>query len=494
MNSVLFESSCLSCFTFVRFIMGTLLAFTLISCSGNQGSLDLRNFEKQIPESGFYDEDFTISFDLKNLHNCSIIYTKDGSIPSFENIKGFEYHTKSCPKCSLNNRFEYSHLYSEPITTSDSTYKKEKISLIENSYRHFKEPINKIPQAFTFHARLFCKKDTLEQSPKTYFVGKSLAQFKGFPILSLHTSPSNLFDYYQGINVPGIKSDSLEGKFNENYHQRGKKWERPIFAEYFNENGEVEFQQNLGLRIHGNTSREYSNRSFRLYARKKYGTKKIEYPFFDKQHKRLKLRTSGQDQKQTFFRDGLVAKLFEKSELTVENYQPLNLFINGEYWGLFNLRERFDKHYLSQNLNVDKDSIEILKGWFEANENEEIKALRDYLKNKNVDTEEAFKYITNKIYLNSFLEHKISEVYFGRWDVTHWQIWKNKTEKDAKWRWVIWDFDVGLGLPNEWGPEWSHGAKVDANYLKPFLTDYKVERENFEFVHLLKNERIKHLL
>ena len=489
----MFESSRLRYWVLIHLTLGVLLSLVFLSCGEKKGEVDLDSFIKQVPKSGFYEENFIISFDSRSFYNCSIIYSKDGSSPSSKKIDGFEYHIKSCPKCSMNKGFEYSYLYNQPIEVSNLTSSENKISSIENSYRHFNHPINKIPKAFTFHAKLFCKNDTLEATPKTYFIGKEFEKFKGFPILSLHTAPSNLFDYFKGINVPGVMNDSTEGDYNENYHQRGKKWERPVFAEFFNENGQKEFEQNLGLRIHGNTSREFSNRSFRIYARKKYGSQIIEHPFFGKKHKRMKLRTSGQDQNQTYFRDGLVAKLFENSELTIENYKPLNLFINGEYWGIFNLRERFDKHYVSANLEVDKDSVKILKGWFKADKNEEFKSFREYLKNRNLDTEDAFNYIFNKIHLYSFLEHKISEIYFGRWDVSHWQIWKNKNDPDSKWRWVLWDFDVGMGLPNDWGPEWSHGAKVDANYLKHFLIDYKVERENFELVHLLKNERIKHL-
>jgi hypothetical protein len=351
-----------------------------------------------------------------------------------------------------------------------------------------------VDKGVVLRVKSICNRDTVEHEPKVIFIGDDFTEYRTIPILSLTVDQSDFWSYEKGIYVSGqnYSYDHPEDQeYSGNQFQRGKEWERNAFMHYFNDNGDLSFAQGVGVRIHGGTSRKYVNRSFRLYARKEYGTKHFDFPFFDNntKHKRIKLRTSGQDIKHAYFRDGLVALLMERSALTVESYKPVNLFINAEYWGITNMRERFDEKFLKNKYGISEDDSEIIKGW--QNDNQSFSDFRDFLKKGNPNDKEFFKTVDESIDLMSFIDLKIAEIYFGQWDVGHWKLWRNKSDPSSKWKWLVWDFDVGLGLPNKWAAEWTYNTHADNNYLERFLTDYRVDQENFEFVTLMKNDSIK---
>ena len=149
-----------------------------------------------------------------------------------------------------------------------------------------------------------------------------------------------------------------------NFTQRGREWEREAYIEYF-DGGEAKFSQNLGIRIHGGATRTYPQKSIRLYARGEYGQEFIEYPIFGNKKimeegnvadkfKTLLLRNGGNDGQSTIFRDALMQSLVEHTSLDIQAYKPVIVFLNGEYWGIHNIRERFDRHYFEQYYGVSR--------------------------------------------------------------------------------------------------------------------------------------------
>nr|WP_281419839.1 CotH kinase family protein [Evansella tamaricis] len=88
----------------------------------------------------------------------------------------------------------------------------------------------------------------------------------------------------------------------------------------------------------------------RLYSRSDYGVSRFNYQFFNTKRiddfNRLILGDSGNDWGLTMFRDGAMQSLIHQLGLDTQHYRHTVLFINGEYWGIHNLRDRLDKHYL----------------------------------------------------------------------------------------------------------------------------------------------------
>src|SRR5699024_1545438 len=138
--------------------------------------------------------------------------------------------------------------------------------------------------------------------------------------------------------------------------------------------GKLELSQNAGLRIHGGTSRGASQKSLRLYAKSEYDNEdSFNYEFFNDlktknsnqnmtSFKRLLLRNSGNDRTQTMFNDGLIQNLISTlNTVDTQAYQPSIVFINGEYYGIQNIRERMDEYYLADHYGLKLDEVAILK-------------------------------------------------------------------------------------------------------------------------------------
>jgi len=444
-------------------------------------------------DSGFYNAPFYLTLSSSSVHD-TILYTVDGSLPLPQNTGGKTYIYKPGPESDFMERTLKTFVYDAPINIKDRSEENNQVSTIPNSYIKFAPPLVTLDKSTVVRAAVQKADTTGEVFSRVYFVGNHLQSYLNLPVLSLAVAEDDFWGYEQGIYVPGINYNPANLRFSGNHFQRGDEWERTVHVHYFDTNGDAGFSQLMGIRIHGGTSRIYSNRSLRLYARSDYGNNVLTYPLFENSrnitHKRLKLRTSGQDIKHTFFRDALMTKLMMNRTPIREDYHPVNLFINGEYWGITNIRERFDNHYVEQNLGIDRDRVEILDHWTYTNDNYET--FRSYVGEEDPGNDDFFDFINQKINIQSLLDLRIAEVFFGRWDI-HWKTWRVPDSDFDKWQWVLWDFDVGMSLPNAWGPEWSHYAPYDANYLKPFLTDYRIETLNYEFSRMMQNQTVRNM-
>jgi hypothetical protein len=164
------------------------------------------------------------------------------------------------------------------------------------------------------------------------------------PWFSLATDNENLFDDEIGIYVHGNNPN------HTNYFQDGPDWEREANLSFFEKGGEMAFNENIGIRLHGNTTRSRPRKSLRIIARSEYGNSWINYQLFpDKpvnQFKRFILRNSGNDWDMSVFRDAFMQHLAKNLHVDIQYYRPAILFINGEYWGIHNVRDRYNQHHM----------------------------------------------------------------------------------------------------------------------------------------------------
>ena len=189
------------------------------------------------------------------------------------------------------------------------------------------------------------------------------------PVVSLVTDADNFFNPVKGIYVAGLIHDqpsTLPPLIRPgNYNQKGNDWERPIHVEWFEPDGHPGVAQDAGVRIKGGVTARNAKKSLSLRASSEYGQKSFDYPFFPgysvKSFKSLSLRTSGQDFIWTKFKDCMLHTVLAKhTQLDVEACRPAVVFLNGEYWGLHNLREHSDAAYLAAHYGLSSKDIVIL--------------------------------------------------------------------------------------------------------------------------------------
>ncbi|OHB60185.1 MAG: hypothetical protein A2168_04975 [Planctomycetes bacterium RBG_13_50_24] len=180
------------------------------------------------------------------------------------------------------------------------------------------------------------------------------------PSISLVTDLDNLFDPSKGIYV--------------NARMLGRTWERPVSVELINPDGSEGFQIDAGLRIRGGYSRQDSNpkHAFRLFFRAEYGQAKLSFPLFEdegvSEFDNVDLRTS---QNYSWSYDGsskntMVREVFSR-DTQRDMGQPYtrsryyHLYLNGQYWGIFQTQERSEASYAESYFGGTRDDYDVIK-------------------------------------------------------------------------------------------------------------------------------------
>lgn len=282
---------------------------------------------------------------------------------------------------------------------------------------------------------------------ESYLIGVN----HSLPVVSLVTNPDNFFLPETGIYVLG------PGDFPNIPYFGSNIWddvEVPINFSIFEPGSTQGYSFDGGTKIFGGWSRSNPQRSLSIFARGRYGTDEMEYPFFDSRpydkFQALVLRNSGNEFGKTQLRDGSLTGLWLDSNVDIQAYQPAVIYLNGEYWGIQNIREKINEHYLASLHDVDPDEIDLLE--FDASviqgDNDEYLALRDYLNNNNLFSDASYNVIAEQIDLDNYIQYSVAQIYADNqdWPGNNIKYWKSE---GGKWRWILFDTDFGAAT---WNP------------------------------------------
>ena len=272
------------------------------------------------------------------------------------------------------------------------------------------------------------------------------------PVVSLITEPNNLFDADDGIYVFGDSFDQNYPHFGANFWED---WERPIHFSLYQNNNNFETSFNAGVKIFGGWSRGQAQRSFSIFARGKYGTSSINYKLFPdldySEFQSFILRNSGQDWLRTSVKDAAITSLLEGTGLDYQSYRPVVTYINGDYWGIYNMREKVNEHFIASKHGIDPDEIDILTNNSELvhGSTEDYDDLISYIKYNNLSPDANYKYVEDRVDIDNYIIYQVSQIYFNNhdWPGNNIKYWKHK---EGKWRWIIYDTDFGFGSHPSW--------------------------------------------
>ncbi len=398
-----------------------------------------QQFEKEIMISrtpGFY----TGPFYLKLSCEDSVYFTLDGSNPT---VKSKLFTDTILISSSLPNKLSL-------IPTTSINYDPD---LWPNNEFGFRAPQYNLNKARVLRMQSF--KNGVKTSKiynATYFTND---RNYTFPVISLITDSLNLFNHDSGIYIPGVHLVSNNLHWTGNYYQRGEDWERSGNIELFNSSGELEFSKEIGFRISGQASRSAPQKSIRIYFEDEFGSSGINYPFFPDRdysnYERLILRSSftywwG---KNSLFQDDFLQTAVSQSEFNVDLQMtlPSVLFINGEYWGIHNIRERQDKYYLQSIYGIDKDSVDIIEGNMTVIEGsaETFIYLMEFVELNDLSITSNYEFVKANIDIHNYIDYFIIQTYFGNYDWPHNNIkmWKMQ-RTNSKWKWLLFDLDATI--------------------------------------------------
>ncbi len=260
------------------------------------------------------------------------------------------------------------------------------------------------------------------------------------PIFSLTTDPKNLWSEEKGIYILGKNASTNYPYKGANYWKDVKV---PVDINYL-EQGKYLFTESAKLAIFGGETRTLPQKSFALYG-------EFNYPLFkNKQiyvYKNFVLRNSGQDFAKTHLLDGFVSTLVQETNIDVQAYRPVTVFLNDDYFGIYDLREKIDRNFLMANHDVNKKDIDLLESDALEKEgsNEDYLQLIQFIKQHNLSNEKNYDYVTKQIDIENLTDYIITELYIANtdWPSHNIRFWKAK-EPFNKWRWIIYDSDVSF--------------------------------------------------
>ena len=267
-------------------------------------------------------------------------------------------------------------------------------------------------------------------------------------VVSIATRPENLWDFESGIYVKGCCADTIEPYQGANFW---KDWEKHANIEMYDESGDLCFNQSVGINLFGGFSRMLPQKSLAVFARRRYGEKRINYQLFpelkEDKYKSFILRNSGGDFLRTHLRDAFMTQLAKPSGVAIQAYRPAVLFLNGQYWGIQNIREKISEHYLKSNYGVDKDNVDILRhnGVKRHGYSTNYKKLLAYLRSTDLSKDENMDNLRVFMDVDDYIRYNIAEVYSDNRDAGgNIRYWRERTDS-SQWRWVFYDLDLGLG-------------------------------------------------
>ncbi|MGN1205908.1 MAG: CotH kinase family protein [Eubacterium sp.] len=426
-------------------------------------------------KTGVYHDTFRLY--MATQPGTEIYYTTDGSIPTKDSAKYNGSIEISC-RNGANN-----------VLCSEENVKKMNIA---GSGYDYVPADNEVDKCTIIRAVSIAPDGTT--SPvitNSFFVGNDMAKYAGATVASVVMDPKDLLDYNTGILALGAYYDewrkTTEGKkiiqskaywnYEGNYTQSGKNWECPATMDYIDPTtGNVEFSIPLGVRLHGGASRMYGQKSFKFYMREDYGQKNLKYELLPndvnqdgkqiQKYKGFILRNGGNDTELSKIRDVFIQSRVTNRSFGTQAVRPCVLFLNGEYWGLYTLTERYSDDSFEANYGVDKDNVVVFKE-DELDEGiDEDQALYDELMsyaNKDFTDDAVYEEFCKIVDIDSFTDYYATEIYIGNsdWLITsghdvrkNYLVWRARTAAeddsnpytDGKWRYMVYDTEYAMGL------------------------------------------------
>ncbi|MEA1876944.1 MAG: CotH kinase family protein [Bacteroidota bacterium] len=421
--------------------------------TSNSGSTDIvAALPDYSLESGFYEETQTLEISKQSVQ-AKVYYTIDGSIPTPNSAE-----------------------YLTPLSFSQTTV----VRALQTQSGYATSGISNL----------------------TIFINEATT----LPVFSLITDPDNLFDEETGIYVKG--KDYVWGWGNGNFWQD---WERPCFIQFWEADRKQKIEQGAGMKIAGALTRTASQKSLRFIARSEYGKKKFSYRFFEDKEissfNEIVLRSSGNDWAKTMLADGLMASLVSRQmDIDYNAYRPAILFINGQYWGIHNIREKVGDDYLEENHRVDKDNIDLISQQHDVREGDfsAYSELITFVRGHDMSIEENYSFAKERMQIGEYISYYLTQVFYANhdWPAGNIKYWRPRRD-EGKFRWIL--FDTDLAFTDFWknSVEWVtdpdpyyegstdlfRGLMENAEFRNEFLS--KME---YHLATTFSTERILHVI
>jgi len=291
---------------------------------------------------------------------------------------------------------------------------------------------------------------------------------------------------------------------------QGNPWNTEIevasYAELY-EDGKS-FSIPCGFKLFGGSTRGLKKKSFALKFKSEYGASSLNYQVFENRnysrYDTLILRSGSQDNTSAFIRDILMTSLVEDvTNLQVQAYKSVILYINGNYWGVYNIREKFDEDYISNNFNVDENKTNIVRidNDVTFGSINDYKSLVNYLSTHDMKVQSNYEYVKTKLNIESFVDYWVAENWISNNDIINTRFYNHPDIDSGRINMFFYDLDYAM-----WNkrinyflfsvqPEGMSGFKISTAMMRSLIKndEFKklfLERLSYQLENVWNEQRV----
>ena len=288
------------------------------------------------------------------------------------------------------------------------------------------------------------------KSSHTFFINESVSM----PVVSISVDPYLMFDPQAGYYSQGVRS-CIEPCREANYW-----WdlELPVHVEFFDKgsaSAKKDWQIDAGLSIIGQWSRYRAKKSVAIKMKSEYQDGRVKFPIFktrpeNDKFKAFNLRNNGNRFVGDYIEDPVLSSLLEGSGVDYQRSRQVVVFYNGDYFGIFDMRERLNEHFVETNYGIDSKQVNMVKhieknitasgGTVDA-----YMELLDLIHASDFATDEAaYNKVTTMMDVGNYADYMAAEIYYhnGDWPDNNVRAWNTA---DRPFKFLVFDLDHGFG-------------------------------------------------
>ena len=255
--------------------------------------------------------------------------------------------------------------------------------------------------------------------------------------------------------------------------------------EVFDPNGDRVGNSRVELAVSGNGSSGWGMKSLRVYLKgannQDSGLESdLNYDIFGGEAKdqwgqaitsfsRFMLRNSGNDCGTSYIRDAFMQTTSAGLNVDYMESTSTLVFINGEFWGVYNFRERYSPEYVESHYGVNKDNVTVIESDYSQvhtntnadfvlssgveGDQDPFNAMVQYMREHNLAEQQHYDYIASQMDIDSFIDMWVARLFYVArdWPENNIKIWRNKNPDDpsgfdTKWHFTLLDTDMGLSF------------------------------------------------
>ncbi|MDA7804115.1 CotH kinase family protein [Crocinitomix sp.] len=323
---------------------------------------------------------------------------------------------------------------------------------------------------------------------RTYFINEQ----SSLPIVNLTVDSLSLYDEVTGITMMGPDAAPIFPYYGANFW---KDIELNAQYEFFNSDFQLKENLDCDIKIHGGPgSRLNPLKSFQLQASDQQDELMFQQRYFAEKEvskfNRLVLRNSGNDFCNTCMKDAALHRYFLENDLDLDllGFQPVVFYINGNYQGILNMREKPDQYYVTNNYGYDSKNVNVLENWnleVKTGTDESFRSLWYFARDNDLSDQENYNVVASQLDIASMMNYFIIEVYLNNrdWPNSNLRVWNVPGEK--KWRYMCYDLDVSYRY-NSFDP-------LDMQCLNYILSEWSDMNPHVSILNaLFANSTFKH--